>query len=257
MTRGEADMLGTKVTHVEDEVAKLQRVRHDVEVLLSGQMRNLLDRVAQLEGQLASFRESLYENSTKNNELATELAELRGQLEETQFQYRSLENDQKTLAQKQLALKAAQNHVPIPPIKKDHLDLAKKLHAAQKYDQALYLFDEYIKAYEHDKEKESISQALYALGEIYRYQGETNKTPEDTEKLYKKSVISYQKVNDYSPTPALREEALFKLGVLLKTMGNDKAAIAAFNQLLTYNKNSKRALEAKKYLSTLAASENS
>lgn len=252
MTRAEGDMLTSQVRHMEDEVAKLQRVRHDIEVLMSGQVRDLFDRMAKLEGQLSTLRESFYEGTNKSHELVSEIASLRGQLEEAQFQYKNLENDQKSLAHKQQVLKQAQNQVSIPPLKKDHFDLAKKLFAAQKYEPAIFLFDEYTKQYENDKEnKESTGQAYYSLGEIYRTLAEAQKGPEESEKLYKKSVMSYQKVVEQKQSANLTEEALFKMGLALKALGNSKAAQAAFNELLSNNKNSKRATEAKKQLAGL------
>lgn len=249
MSRGEGDALTKQMRNMEDEVAKLQRVRHDVEVLLSGQMRDLFDRLARIESQLSTMRESLYEGSSKNSELVSELANLRGQLEEAQFQYRNLENDQKNLAQKQHALKQAQN-IAIPPLPKEHLELAKKLHAAQKYDQAIYVFEEYIKNYENDKE--NTNYAYFNLGEIYRHLGENNKTLEEREKIYKKSIISYQKIAEQGKSN-LKEEALFKMALVFKSMGNKQAATAALNELLNYNKNSKRAAEAKKLLASVIA----
>ena len=252
MTRAQGDMLTNQVRHMEDEVAKLQRVRHDIEILMSGQVRDLFDRMAKLESQLSTLREAYYDGTNKSHELVSEIASLRGQLEEAQFQYKNLENDQKSLAHRQQALK---NQVAIPPLKKDHFDLAKKLFAAQKYEPALSLFDEYIKQYENDKEskenKESIGQAYYSLGEIYRTWAETQKSSEESEKFYKKSVMSYQKVVEQKQSANLSEEALFKMGLVLKALGNTKAAQAAFNELLSNNKNSKRAIEAKKQLAGL------
>jgi TolA-binding protein len=254
MTRNEADTLSAKMRRVEEEVAKLQRVRHDVEVLLSGQMRDLLDRIARLESQLSSLRESLYEGSNKSNEIMAELNNLRGQLEEAHFHYRALEQDQKTLAQKQIALKQAQTKLAIPPLKKDHLDLAKKLQESQKYEDALFLFEEYIKIYEESKDKDII-HAYFGLAEIFNKKGEEQKIPEDAHKLYKKAIIYYQKLSEQKSNLSLCEESLYKMGLLLKIIGNNKAAAAAFNELLILNKNSKRANLAKKQLSTLAASE--
>lgn len=249
MTRSEGDMLTSQVRHMENEVAKLQRVRHDIEILMSGQVRDLFDRIAKLENQLSNLRDSYYENTNKSQELVSEIASLRGQLEEAQFLYKNLENDQKNLAHKQQVLKEAQNQIAIPPLKKDHFDLAKKLFAAQKYEPAIFLFDEYVKIYEGDTEnKESIGQAYYSLGEIYRMQAQAHKDQAESEKLYKKSVISYQKITEQKHAQKLSEEALFKMGLVLKALNNKKAAQAAFNELLSNNKNSNRALEAKKML---------
>ena len=246
MTRAEGKALASQVRNMESEVAKLQRVRHDIEILMSGQVRDLFDRMSKLESQLTNLRDNLYESSNKNQELLAELGELKGQLEEAQFQYRNLENDQKALAQR--ALKT-QNHPAIPPLKKDHFDAAKKLQTAQQYDHAIYLFDEYIRNYQDDKE--SMGQAFFALGEIYNKLGETNNNQEESQKLYKKAIISYQKIIEQNQAAQLKEEALFKMGIILKALGNNEAAVAAFNELLSQNKNSKRALEAKKHLAIL------
>lgn len=251
MTRAEGNALNSQMRHIEDEVAKLQRVRHEMEVLLKGQVKDLFDRLARLEGQLGSFRESLYEGSNKNGELIAEIANLRGQLEEAQFQYRNLEQDQKNLAQKQQALKQAQSQIIIPPLKKDHYDLAKKFYTAGKFEQSIFLLDEYIKQYSSDKEM--TGQSYYLLGEIYRKLAEAAQGSEESEKSYKKSVVSYQKIIELKQPATLREEALFKIGSVLKAMGNKDGAKAAFNELISNHKNSKRAAEAKKQLASLNA----
>jgi len=249
MTRAEGDVLTSQVRHMEDEVAKLQRVRHDIEVLMSGQVRDLFDRMARLESQLSTLRETYYEGTNKSQELVSEIASLRGELEETQFQYKNLENDQKNLAHKQQALRQAQNQVAVPPIKKDHFELAKKLQSAQKYDHAIFLFDEYLKHYESDKD--SSAQAHFSLGEIYFILAQENKNQEESAKLYKKSVLSYQKIVEQKHVAHLTEESLFKMGLALKALGNSKAAQAALNELLSNNNKSKRAVEAKKLLAAL------
>lgn len=251
MTRAEGDKLTLKLRTVESEMAKLQRVRHEMEVLLSGHMKELVDRVARMEGQLKNMRESLAQGTEKSSQLLSELETLRGQLEEAQHRYQTLEQDQKSLMQSHLALKQSQKKFPVPPLKKDHFEMAKKLAAANKFDEAIYLFDEFVRLYPDDKEL--VGQSLYSLGEMYRKLAEGDKDPGSAEKFYKKSVVSYQKIIEMNHASALQEEALFKIATVLKAMGNREAALATLQELLTNHKNSKRAADAKKLVGALKA----
>lgn len=249
MTKAQGEALTIQVRDLEDEVAKLQRVRHDMEVLLVGQVRDIIDRIARLEGQLTALRESLSEGSTRSTELVAEIQNLRGELEEAQQRYRNLEQDQKSLAKNQVALKEAQNKIRIPPLKDDHFALAKKYYLGGKFDEAILLFEQFVQDY--PDEKELSGQSYYLLGEIYRKLGEAGKTTGETEKFYKKAVVSYQKIIEMYKASILREEALFKIGLVLKTMGNHQGAVAAFKELLSKHAKGKRATEAKKHLAAL------
>lgn len=251
MTKAQGDMLAHQVREMEDEMAKLQRVRHDMEVLLIGQVRDLIDRLAKLESQLAALRSSWSEGSLKNAELMSEIQNLRGQLEEAQHRYRNLEQDQQSLAKNQLALKEAQNKIRIPPLKEDHFALAKKYYLGGKFDEAIQLFEEFIKNY--PSETDLCGQSYYLLGEIYRKLGDSEKTTAESEKLYKKSVIFYQKIIEQYSDSGLREESLYKIGLVLKTLGNKDGAQSAFKELLAKHADGKRVKEAKKQLAELAA----
>lgn len=249
MTRAQGDKLAAQVHDLESEVAKLQRVRHDMETLMVGQVRDLIDRIAKLENQLNTFRETLSEGSSKNSELVAELQSLRGELEEAQLRYRALQQDQQDLAKHQLALKEAHKKLNVPPIKEDHFALAKKYLAGKKYDEAIQLFDQFIRDYPNDKDLGG--QAHFQMGEAYREHGKAAASTEDTEKYYKKAVMAYQKVIEMHKSSVLREESLFKIGMVLKAMGNKEGAAAAFNELITKHGKGKRALEAKGMLADL------
>ena len=217
MTRAQGDQLHIQVQNLEDEVAKLQRVRHDMEVLLLGQVRDLVDRMARFESQLRTLRESLTEDSSRSNELVAEIQTLRGELEQAQQHYKNLEAGQQSLVKNQQALKEAHNKIRIPPLKEDHFALAKKYYLGGQYDEAIYLFDQLVKSY--PDEKELVGQSCYLLGEIYRKLGDGEKSPEEAEKNYKKSVVSYQKITEMYKDAILREEALFKMGGVFKADG--------------------------------------
>jgi TolA-binding protein len=251
MTKAQGDRLTEQVREIEDEVAKLQRVRHDMETLLLGQVRDLVDRIARLENHLATLRESLTEGSSRNTELVAELQNLRSELENAQHLYRNLEQGQASLAKNQNALKEAQNKIRIPPLKEDHFALAKKLYLGGKYDEAIFLFEQFIAAYPQDKDL--TGQCYYLTGEINKKLADGEKSAEDAEKYYKRAVVSYQKIVEMFNESILREEALYKIGVVLKSMGNKEGAQAAFKELLTKHANGKRVKEAKKQLAELDA----
>jgi TolA-binding protein len=251
MTKAQGDRLAGQVREIEDEVAKLQRVRHDMEVLLLGQVRDIVDRIARLENQLVTLRESLTEGSSRNTELVAELQTLRGELENAQHLYRNLEQGQMSLAKNQNALQEAHNKIRVPPFKDDHFALAKKYYLGGKFDEAIYLFEQFITTYPN--EKELLGQSQYLLGEIYRKMADGEKTAAEAERLYKRAVVAYQKIIEMYGDSILREEALYKIGFVLKAMGNKDGAQAAFKELLEKHANGKRVKETKKALAELEA----
>jgi TolA-binding protein len=245
MTKAQGDNLLYRVREVEDEVAKLQRVRHDMEVLMVGQVGGIIDRVARMEKQLVTFRESLSEGSTKNSELLLEIQNLRGELEIAQRQYQMLEQDQKSLLKNQ-SVKEAQTKVKVPSDREEHFALAKKYFSSAKFDKAVFLFDQFIK--EYPNEKDLVGQSYYSLGEIYYKLAKEEKSTDEAEKFYKKSIISYQKVVELNGDTNLREESLYKIGLVLKAMGNKDDAASAFKEIISKYRNGKRVKEAKKHL---------
>lgn len=249
MTKAQGDKLAHRMNYLEDEVAKLQRVRHDMEVLMVGQVKNLIDRLASLESQVMAFRESISEGSSRNNELLAELQNLRNELEQAQARYKNLEQDQQSLARNQNALKEAQNKIRIPPLKEDHFALAKKYFTANKFDEAAVLFEHFVNDYPNDKDLSY--QSRYYLGESNFKLAESKETTEEKEKLYKKSVVAYQKVVEANNDNAMRIESLFKLGLALKALGNTDGSLAAFKEILSKHKKSKRAAEAKTFIAEL------
>lgn len=247
MTKAHGNKLETRLETLENEIAKLQRVRHDMELLLSGQATDVVDRLARLERQLQTFRESLSEDKDLNKDIQEELQNLRSELVETKALYKNLAISQQSLIERQAAL--AQKKVQVPSNAKDHFATAKKYYTDGHYDSAIFLFDEYLKKYPNDKEM--MGQSNYVLGEIYKKMGDDEKTPESKENKYKKSVVSYQKVIELNNDAVLREEALFNMGIVLKAMGNKEGAKAAFNELISKHKKSKKTDEAKALLSEL------
>ncbi|MCA9507035.1 MAG: hypothetical protein KC505_01260 [Myxococcales bacterium] len=251
MTKAQGDKLSHKVNDMEGEVAKLQRVRHDMEILLSGQVRDLFDRLARLENQLNNIRQAINDGSSKNLKLITEVQDLRGELEEAQHKYRNLEQEHQSLAKNQLALKKSTEKIKVPPLKDEHFALAKKLFAAGKYNDSIYLADEFIKEYAEGKDKDALGQMYFLMGENNRKLSENKKTADDVEKYRKTAVVNYQKIVELFKVSVLREEALYQIGSILKEMGNSEGAKAAFRELLSSNEKSKRAQAAKKHLASL------
>lgn len=253
MSKAQGDRLTHQVREVEDEIAKLQRVRHDMEILLVGQVRDLVDRIARLENQLSNLRQTLSEGSSRNMEMRAEIEELREALDQSQNRYRNLEIDQQSLLKNQAALKEAQNKIRIPPLKEDHFALAKKYYLGGKFDEAVSLFEHYIKEYPDDKDS---GEAHYLLGEIWGKLA-TDKSPEESDRLNKKAVIAYQKVIEMykGKNSVLREESLYKIGLVLKAINNKEGAKAAFKALVTDHGGGKRVKEAKKQLAELSDNE--
>lgn len=249
MTKAQGDVLVHRVLRLEAKSEKIQNDRHDMEVLLVGRISDIVDKVANLERQFIAFRSTLSEGAQKNSELVMEIKSLRNELEESAAKYEQLEKDQQELSKSQLALKKAQKKIQTPLLKKDHYALAKKYYLNGNLSEAESLLSDFIKRYPDDKEL--INQSYYLLGEVYRKLASASKSKDQATVYYKKSVINLEKIVQAYKKSVLKEEALFKMGLVLKAMGNNKGAKAAFSQLLVTNENSNRANEAKRYLSKI------
>lgn len=245
MTKAQGDILTGQVRYLENEMAKLQRVRHDMEILL-GQVRNIIDRIGHVEGQLLSLKESFSEDSFRNTDLRVELQNLRNELEEAQNRYRNLEQEQQNLARPKLA---EGKKIDAPASRDEHFQLAKKLVADGKIDESIQLFEQFTHDYPNDRE--FLTKSYYFLGENYRSLAETNPSKKDADKYFKKSIVSYQKVTESKDDLTLREEALFKMGMVFKAMKNTDGALAAFKELLTTHAKGKRVIEVKKQIAEL------
>lgn len=249
MTRREGEGLRLRIEQMEGEMAKLQRVRHDLDILLSGKVVDIYERMARLENVLSTVQESLFSGSEDNQKLLNEIHSLKNQLEEGRKRYGDLQKDQETLAEAQAKLSAEKNKIAIPALKNDHFGLAKKLYLADRLDDASYLFEEFNKLYKNDKDL--YSQSSYLLGEIYDKKSALYEDEQQKIHFKKKAVISLQKVIEITQNKSIKEESLFKLSLLLAHLGNKEGAKAALKGLLQENPKSKRASDAKKHLVSL------
>ena len=167
LTKVQGDSLTVRINKLEDEMAKIQSLKHDLEILLNDQLKVLLQKVATLDDQVANFKKTLEDSLLNNQKLTQEL------------------------------------------------------------------------------------QKLSAEVEIARHSLEKTELPNEDQKIahQKKMLITYKNLLKDNSQP--KEETLLKIGLLLKEMGNTKAAMQAFEELISYRKESKEAKEALKQITEL------
>jgi len=154
MTKAQGEKLAGQIHYLENEMAKLQRVRHDMEILL-GQVRNIVDRIVHVEGQIIGLKESLSEDSSRSTDLRAELQNLRNELEEAQNRYRNLEQEQQNLARREPVAKK----IEAPASSEEHFQLAKQFHSDGKTDESIQLFEQFISAY--PDERDLVNKSYY------------------------------------------------------------------------------------------------
>jgi TolA-binding protein len=251
MTRAEGELISLKVDQLETEMARMQNMRHDMKILLEGQKKTI-DRLVELERQLPSLRESLVDGHSKSFELISEIQNLRNELEEAQNRYKLLEEDQKNLAKNQQALKEEQKKRKIPAKLEEHFLQAKKYYDENKTDDAIFLLERFVELY--PKNTKFSDQAFFLLGSSFKKNAE-NTDGEEKIIFYKKSAVNFQALlSDSFKKSPIKDEALFQLGWVLKSMDNNQGAKAAFKELLLKHKDSKRLSEAKAILNELEKS---
>lgn len=254
MTQREGFELTKRTMRLEQEVAKLESLKHDLEVLLSTKVSDLFDRISRIENIIASIQESVFEGAKEQTQVMAELQTLRNLLDEAKNKYNILEKGHESLAKAQEKIREEKNKVTIPPLKSDHFLLAKKLYQAKRLDDALYLFEEFIKLYETDKDL--ADKSFFIMGDICKEKSD-KEVDENIQLLFKKKAVVYwQKTIENSFNKSNKEEALYKMGLLLESMGNKALAKAAFQGLLESNKKSAHANDAKKHIANLEENES-
>lgn len=239
MTKAQGDSLTGKMHDMEGEVAKLQRVRQDLEILLDGQVKDLFERVATFETQMSALKHAIAAEAEENSRLALEIQKLRGEMEES--------HNSSAVAQYSASSSASINKSRIiPDDQKEHFAHALKTLASGKHHDGIFLLEEYIKLYPSDTE--NVAKGQYELGETYRKLSETAANKDEKSRQLKRAVVSYQKIIEIKKSGDLREEALYKIGLSLKELGNTDGSKAALKELISLNKNGKRGKEAQKLL---------
>ncbi len=171
LTKVQGDSLTVRINKLEDEMAKIQSLKHDLEILLNDQLKVLLQKVATLDDQVANFKKTLEDSLLNNQKLTQELQKLSSEMEIAKY------------------------------------------------------------ALEKTLEKTNVPTAEQKIVD------------------QKKALITYKNLLKDNSQP--KEETLLKIGLLLKEMGNTKAAMQAFEELISYKKDCEQAKEALKQITEL------
>lgn len=241
MTRSQGDDLSGKMYKLESEVAKLQRVRHDLEVLLNDKVKDLFERIGSFESQIASLRTVISDHQEKYDRVVSELQRLQSEVDEAK-------NRTYAAARNGLTKNEGDKGVVIPSGKNEHLKAAEKALAQKNWAQAITLFEQYQKMY--PDENDALFKTHVQLGDALREQGMTQSGDEKTRSL-KKAVVSLQKSLNHLSDDDKRAEVLLNVGICLKELNNIDGARAAFQEVLDKLPKSKKNKEAQKLLSEL------
>lgn len=233
MTRSQGDDLSGKMYKLENEVAKLQRVRHDLEVLLNDKVKDLFERIGTFESELSNLRFVLSENKDNYDRVLGELQRLQGEIDETKSRSYAM---------------ARSGNSAVPADRSEHLKAAEKAFSQKNWSQAIALFEQYQKLY--PDENETLAYTYVQLGEALREQA-LMLHGEDKIRHLKKAVVSLQKSLSHLSNEDKKAEALLKVGMCLKDLNNTDGARAAFKELLDKMPNSKQSKDAKKLLAEL------
>lgn len=232
LTQTQALRLQTKIEKVEDEVAKMQSIKHDLDIFMNEQVKTLIEKINYLDAQVAMFKTTLEDNLKEKEELVTELKKLTQEIELNKQAYDNLL--QNNLKHK-ITVKNAS----------DVLQESQKLAKEQKFTESINILENFIKEFPQD---EKIHELNHQLAKILKdfYDNELNQ--EKKSLAQKKAVIIYK--NLLQDSNLAKDDLLYSLGFLLKDMNNYQAAISIFKQLAEL-KNTQKAKEALKQIAEL------
>lgn len=193
--------------------------------------------------------QSLLAMSQRNDQLQTELRQLRGQLEELQHSVDTARNQQRDLyadLDKRLqALESARNTAgaaaPATPSASDNdaYQAAFNLLKSGKYADAINAFSQFMAQY---PQSPLLDNAQYWMGEA-RY----------VSKDFAQALRNFQTVLDKYPTSAKAPDALLKLGYCQYELKNFKDARASLNRVVTQYADSNAAKLAQQRLAKMSA----
>ena len=223
VTRSEGDLMLADMSRIKDEIASLQRERFDSLQKVNNHIKDIKARTSTLEKN--NFKQSA-DTSLEKEKFVSEMQQLRGQLEETQF----------NLSEVQKA-KSAAVEVPgsfskdMPLDKADHFVFAKKLYDNKQYGEAIAAFDSFLERFKDDKQ--FLSQVFFLKGDAYFEQARNADKEADKKDLYKKAVLSFQEVLTRFPDSKKVPESLYKVGNSLSGMGFSKDAIVFYEEVIS------------------------
>jgi len=262
-TRAEGDQLRADVSALKDETAHLQTELADARAQRE-LTRKLEARVIELEGTLATLRQSDADGGVQIEKLVAEVQALRGELEEARHEL----GEQKATVESILARppvavataatapkveadpnKPAQiGGQDVPADAKEHYAFAKRLFDDKKFAESAEGFDLFLTRYASGSEL--LDNAAFWKAESYYQLGLAATDKVGKEKAYKQAILSYQRVLE-TPKSAKGDGALFKIGLSFEQLGFQDEARVFYEELLSKHPKSPLAAEGKKRLAAL------
>ena len=233
LTQTQALTLQTKIEKIEDEMSKMQSLKHDLEIFMNDQVKMLIEKVAYLDSQVSLFKTNLEEAIKEKEALVIELQKL---TQETEINKQSYEN---------LLQTSLKNETKYFKNAAEVLQESQSLIKEQKLVDAINLLEDFIKKYPHD---EQINKLNHSLAKILTDFSKNELNQEKKALAEKIAVIIYKNLLQNNELP--KEDLLYDLGFLLKDMKNYAAAIGIFKEL-SQNKTTAKTKEALKQIAEL------
>ena len=174
LTQTQALTLQTKIEKIEDEMSKMQSLKHDLEIFMNDQVKMLIEKVAYLDSQVSLFKTNLEEAIKEKEALVIELQKL---TQETEINKQSYEN---------LLQTSLKNETKYFKNAAEVLQESQSLIKEQKLVDAINLLEDFIKKYPHD---EQINKLNHSLAKILTDFSKNELNQEKKALAQKKAVI--------------------------------------------------------------------
>lgn len=248
VTRAEGDQIRSDLNRLQYELAQVQKNQSDTEVLLSQEIKAVSGKAAEVEESVEHTKRVEAAKIAENEQLMLEIRKLHGIVEVLQHELNTVRQTQ-TKIEKDLSNKPKAEGLNIPRSKSAHYDKSKELFDQKKYVDAIKFLDVFVEKY--PKDKELLDDAYYYRGNSYFALAGSEKSNSKKNDLYKKAILSYQRVLTEFPKAKHADATLFKIASSMENLGFKKDAVVFYEELVAKHPKSELYKKAKLKISKL------
>ena len=229
-TKAEGEQMMADISRLKNEISTLQQDRSDLSITVDKKLESFDSRISALED--VTYRQANTESMEKER-LRSEIASLRGQLEEAQRGF------EQGLKEDEMA----------PKEKEDHFTWAKAAFDEGNFSAAFVRVDSFLEKYKDDVQFGASAHLMKGDAAVELGKNENSKPAK--KEYYKKAVAAYYDLLTRFPKSPRLPEAYYKVGEALETMGFTKDAKVAYEEVSKKYKKSSFAKKANQRLQAL------
>ncbi len=239
VTRSEGDRIQQSVNKLKSEVANTQGSNFDL-------LQRLNRRVSRLEIWLTNTRKEDARANVDSEVIYGEVQAVRGKIEVANHEISLLKTE---LVELKAKIKEAQKKPAKPKSRKQLIERGQAELKKKQYKKAAASFELYADTFPRDRNYMAI--AVFGNGKANIALAKQHKNKKKRSALYKKAIMSFQRLLTKFPRSINTDRALYNIGQAFEALGYKKDAIIFYEEILSKHKKSKLLKSSKKRLQAL------